>query len=307
MELGRAFQMGAFIGERQRILKAKLQSNEFLKHSSWKDVMHELFKYYGRHKRAIRDRMKIEKEGVMQRVEIDGKAVYLPNGVDPKRLAKTYFQIYFMKNNHYYDIAEMEIKKGDIVLDCGASEGYFTQKALDCGAAIVYCVEPATALIPCLEKTFADEIDSGRVVLASCVFGNKNTVVGFLENPADPCAGQMSDAVQTKDKSIPVAEIPMFTIDEFCNQHSVQKLDFIKADVEGAEIDLLCGAVKTIRQFKPAIAIAVYHKPENANRIVAFIEGLSLNYAIRVKGIRELPGDRDKIPRPVMVHCYHKQ
>ena len=249
--------------------------------------------------------MKIEKEGVMQRVEIDGKTVYIPDGADPKVLAKTYFQIYFINNNHYYDIAEMEIKKGDIVLDGGASEGYFTQKALDCGAAKVYCVEPATALIPCLEKTFADEIASGRVVLACCVFGNRNTVVGFLENRTDPRAGHISDAAQTKDKSIPAAEIPMFTIDEFCNQHSIQKLDFIKADVEGAEIDLLCGAEKTIRHLKPAIAIAVYHKPENANRILAFIEELSLNYAIRVKGIREFPGD--KIPRPVMVHCYQKQ
>ena len=78
-------------------------------------------------------------------------------------------------------------------------------------------------------------------------------------------------------------------------------MDFIKADVEGAEIDLIFGAEKTIRELSPNLAIAVYHKPENANMIADFIEGLSLGYTIRVKGIAL----RDKVPRPVMVHCYH--
>ena len=107
----------------------------------------------------------------------------------------------------------------------------------------------------------------------------------------------------TKDSTLLRSEKTMLTIDEFCARHSVSRIDFIKADVEGGEIDLICGAEDTIRKFKPAISIAVYHEPENANKVAEFVAGLAVGYTIRVKGIIDI----DKVPRPVMVHCYQKR
>ena len=290
--------------DRLHILKAKLQRNQFLKYSSWEDVRHELFRWYGRHKRSIKARMRREREGDLLRVEIDGISVYWPYGAGADMLAYIYFEIYNKSNNHYFDIAGMEIKKGDIVLDCGACEGYFTRKALEGGAEKVYCIEPASALVNCLNKTFADEIINGSVAISSCPLTGKNEVVVYYENLIDPAIGKIgSDIAFENDTSLVATEMITMTIDEFCSCHSLRKLDFIKADVEGAEVDLIYGAEKTIRELRPALAIAVYHKPENANLIVEYIERLSLGYTIRVKGAIL----KDKVPRPVMVHCYHKQ
>ena len=46
-------------------------------------------------------------------------------------------------------------------------------------------------------------------------------------------------------------------------KNNVKKVDFIKADIEGAERDLLAGAENTIKRFKPKISIRTYHLPDD--------------------------------------------
>jgi hypothetical protein len=45
------------------------------------------------------------------------------------------------------------------------------------------------------------------------------------------------------------------TLDSFCTQHQISKLDFVKIDVEGYEERLLLGGRQTIGSFGPAILI----------------------------------------------------
>ena len=59
----------------------------------------------------------------------------------------------------------MGVRKGDIVLDCGANLGTFTRTALDRGAKTVVAIEPAPENLECIRRSFKDEIASGRVIL----------------------------------------------------------------------------------------------------------------------------------------------
>lgn len=289
--------------KRLHILQAKLNNNELIKHCSWADVLHEMFKFYSWHTRAVKNRMQITKNDAVTQVDIDGTTIYWPGDADTDRLCTMYFEVFNKHNNHFFDIPEMEIKHGDVVVDCGACEGYFTHKALQSGAQKVHCIEPAQDIVSCLEKTFADEICADRVSIHSCLVGSRSAVVDFCQNPADPTTGHVDIGEQTHENGpvMSLTKTEMITIDDLFNHPETEKLDFIKADVEGSEVDLIYGAEETIRRFKPALAIAVYHAPENANLIVNFIDKLSLNYRIKVKGIV----DFNAVPRPVMVHCYH--
>lgn len=54
--------------------------------------------------------------------------------------------------------------------------------------------------------------------------------------------------------------IQCITIDEITKELGLKRLDMIKMDIEGAEIEALQGADDTIKQFSPVFAIASYHK-----------------------------------------------
>lgn len=56
------------------------------------------------------------------------------------------------------------------------------------------------------------------------------------------------------------------------------KPTFIKMDIEGAELDALYGAKHIIQQFKPVLAICVYHRQDHVWSIPLFIHSLSEDY-----------------------------
>ena len=59
------------------------------------------------------------------------------------------------------------------------------------------------------------------------------------------------------------AIVEQITLDKFVKENNISQIDFIKADIEGMERNLLAGAEATIRRFKPGIAICIYHLPDD--------------------------------------------
>ena len=53
---------------------------------------------------------------------------------------------------------------------------------------------------------------------------------------------------------------------------------YIKMDVEGAELEALKGAERTIRNFKPILGISIYHKPQDLIDIPTFIQEIVPSY-----------------------------
>jgi hypothetical protein len=54
-------------------------------------------------------------------------------------------------------------------------------------------------------------------------------------------------------------KIKITTLDQFVEEQGISKIDFIKADIEGAERDMLKGAQKVLKRFAPKLAICTYH------------------------------------------------
>ncbi len=59
----------------------------------------------------------------------------------------------------------------------------------------------------------------------------------------------------------PFIDIPCTTIDAVAA--SLSRLDVIKLDIEGAEIEALRGGLETIERLRPSLAISVYHSPSD--------------------------------------------
>ena len=163
-----------------------------------------------------------------------------------------------------YEKGAVRIREGDVVFDLGAYVGTFTRYALSRGAEKVIAFEPEPTHIAFLKQTFAAEIESGRVHIVECAAWRETATLHFN------CDSVVSHVVPGGG-----IEVPATTVDAITEKLQLQRVDFIKADIEGAERHALVGARRTLQQFRPRLAICIYHLPDDP----AIITNLIKSYA----------------------------
>jgi len=190
-------------------------------------------------------------------------------------------------NPHAYEYENLKLAKGDICIDAGACEGFFTRYALERGARVI-AIEPVNVLAKALKHTFSEEIEAGSVSICNRAIG-LYTGQGHL----------YSDPIQVYESRLDSdgEEIDIIKLDDLITA----KIDFIKMDIEGGEVGALYGAKNIIQQYKPKLAIAVYHKYENAQEIMEFLQEICPSYTILHRGIFAHGGVK---PRPMMVYAW---
>ena len=67
-------------------------------------------------------------------------------------------------------------------------------------------------------------------------------------------------------------------IDDLVAKERLESVDFIKLDVEGAELLALKGAKQTLKQFRSTLAISLYHNLDDFVTIPAFLRELEVGY-----------------------------
>jgi FkbM family methyltransferase len=158
-----------------------------------------------------------------------------------------------------YGTAGFAVRAGDIVLDCGANIGTFTRKAIDLGARKVIAIEPAPENLECLRRNFAKEVASGQVVIyPKGVWHEDATLTLHLHHD-----NSAADSFLIKDGKRPdedTVQAPLTTIDKMVAELGLDRVDFIKMDIEGAEPNALRGARGTLAKFHPRLAMSVYHE-----------------------------------------------
>ncbi|WP_321778176.1 FkbM family methyltransferase [Sulfurimonas sp.] len=66
-----------------------------------------------------------------------------------------------------------------------------------------------------------------------------------------------------------------------------EKVDFIKLDIEGAEQDAIQGAKKTIKKYKPVLAICIYHKAQDWYKIPQMLLEMNSDYKVYLRHYME--------------------
>jgi FkbM family methyltransferase len=162
-----------------------------------------------------------------------------------------------------YGSGEYAVRSGDVVLDCGANVGVFTRVALNRGARLVVAFEPAPENIESYRRNFHAEIAAGRVILVAKGVWDKQDVLLLKRNPRNTASdtfvmeGDLSGAVRA----------PLTTIDLAVAELKLDRVDYIKMDVEGAETRALAGARGTLAAFHPRLSIAAEHMAGDAEAI----------------------------------------
>jgi len=182
-----------------------------------------------------------------------------------------------------YESDEVRIHAGDTVIDCGAHVGVFCRYALRRGAGRVVAIEPDPTNIACLEANLAQEIADGRVKVVKAGVWDRRTRL-TLSEPAGKSSGAESflDESPTAKKIEGVLVLPL---DDIVRELRLDRVDFIKMDIEGAERFALQGAGQTIRRFKPRMAISAYHAVDDGTVIPDLVKKLQPTYQIGAKDV----------------------
>ena len=70
------------------------------------------------------------------------------------------------------------------------------------------------------------------------------------------------------------------SVDELLARRGIDRVDFLKLDAGGEEVAALERAEDSLRRFRPRLAVAVHHRPENLGTVPAHIASLGLGYRV---------------------------
>ena len=223
-------------------------------------------------------------------LKIGSRCYYWPSESNQDDLPWVYQEVLVpaLQNPHAYQFAGVKVNPGDYVVDAGAFVGFFVHYALQLGARVL-ALEPIPSLADAMCKTFASEIAERRVRVLPAALGAAPGQASLALVPERLYESKLSDeGIQTE----------VVTLDDILGG---EKVDFIKMDVEGAEMDAVLGSTRTIAVNKPRLAIAVYHEYENAHRVCQLLHSIRPEYQIRYRGIYASNGCK---PRPFMVYAW---
>ena len=123
------------------------------------------------------------------------------------------------------------VENGDVVVDIGANIGAFANYAYHKGAEKIYCFEPADTAFECLVRNKPLNTETFKSAI-----GNKYGIIKITLPSADDT---MSGSAFI-DKGVS-NYCPIVPVDFLFSQGVLEKIDFLKIDCEGAELDVLDG------------------------------------------------------------------
>jgi len=173
-----------------------------------------------------------------------------------------------------YLYKKVQIKSGDIVVDAGANIGMFSALASHLGA-IVYAFEPVKdTREKYLEQTARLNNNINIIPLALIDKNGIAEIQIVRERLSNSSSMVLSRENSTKEI------INTITLDDWVKQNNIPRVDFIKADIEGAERLMLQGAKNVLKTYAPKLAICIYHLPDDKEVLTSLILEANPNYKI---------------------------
>jgi FkbM family methyltransferase len=169
----------------------------------------------------------------------------------------------------------IECAEGDVAIDAGGCYGetalYFAYKTGERGKVVSFEFLPANLEIQQKNLQLNPSLASRIRVIEKPVWsqsGKKLFISG--RGPAT--------MVRPTSEDPNAHSVQTLRIDDLVKDGDLPRVDFIKMDIEGAELEALKGSTEVLQQFKPKLAITVYHDFRDFWTIPRFLDELGLGY-----------------------------
>lgn len=154
-------------------------------------------------------------------------------------------EIHFLISNYPDDQ-----KQNWVCVDAGANIGYWSKTLAEViKVKKVFCFEPEPETFQLLESNLGQSKNAESLQLAL------SSKCGTLQLYVDP--HDTGDSTPLCINGRMAFEVPTLSLDEFVARRNLQRLDFVKVDIQGGEIDFFKGAQQAIDRLRPILLVEV--------------------------------------------------
>jgi len=163
----------------------------------------------------------------------------------------------FVQRQYYEPLLEFGYKlldKGDRAIDGGANQGIFTCAfaAAVGSAGHIYAFEPQPYAVACIRRNARLNSMGNLTLFAGALSDTAGDVFLVMDR------GPVSAFITAQPQGMNSLPVRAFSIDDLSSAHEVRDVQFIKLDVEGAELKALRGARSMLHRAKPRICIEAW-------------------------------------------------
>jgi FkbM family methyltransferase len=261
-------------------------------------VHRHLFDYVGITKRTDVREIRIARDGVRFRIGDDNIWLFAPPNegrVAPIEVMN--FDQYEPEETRVIDLLSEGAAQ---ILDVGANIGWYAVRfAKRAPNSQVHAFEPMPVSHAYLQRNIAINDVAGRVCCYNYGLSEANGSFDFFIAPAGGTNASLLNVAAAADARAVVGLT--LTLDQWCSNQQVRP-DFIKCDVEGAELLVFRGGRQTLTQYRPVVfaeLLRKWSKPfgYHPNDMLAYFAELGYEcFAVGRPGIRRIDAVTDETP-----------
>jgi FkbM family methyltransferase len=236
--------------------------------------------------------MESSDDGEFQTVVINGKPYAWPRACSREELLWITAELDMPDHPHQYLWGQTKVARGDVVIDVGACEGAFSAMVAEQGARPII-VEPSRRMAKVSKRLFELRGLPEPTFVSSAV-AEKNRSMFFEDDQTAVQDGRLVEHHTGK----PGYQVDVRPLDTVVEDLKLSRVDFIKCDAEGADLEVLRSAKRTLEKFHPKLAFCTYHDPDHFDQMRSFLK--PMGYKMKGKGLRRI-GDRLAV---VLLHAW---
>lgn len=159
------------------------------------------------------------------------------------------------------DVFSHIISHNYTVFDIGGNSGYYTLLAASRSSDVnIHVFEPAPDADKFLRKNLElNALAGSRIKIENIALSDQSGMAEFYYPKDDHGLLETSGSLNPKfrENHSAIIQVPVMTLDQYCADNQIERIDIIKLDVEGHEHAVLAGGKAVMRDLRPIIFIEI--------------------------------------------------